>query len=160
MSAERALIAVAGRDLAGDVGTLFEIAADDQIGGGRAGAVGLQVGPVAPIEVSNELGASLARRRLRIEQRLHLGTPLGALVGAAEAAQVVQAAENFGKPRQACIKRRRYLGGGRRGGGVPRNPADDEHYDDNCMYFHVAIDMRRRPGKFKRSGGSPSSARG
>jgi hypothetical protein len=60
MSSELASIAVTGRHLAGDLGALFEIAADDQVGGGRAGAVGLQVGAVAPVEMSNELSTPLA----------------------------------------------------------------------------------------------------
>src|SRR5215813_3731304 len=118
-----ALIAVAGCDLAGDLGALFKVAADHQISRGCAGAVGLQIGPVASIEVSDEPGAPLAGRRLGIEQRLHFGTPLVALVGAAEAAQVMQAAKDFGKPRETSVEGRRDLGGGRRARGLTRDPA-------------------------------------
>ena len=118
-----ALIAVAGCDLAGDLGALFKVAADHQISRGRAGAVGLQIGPIASIEVSNEPGAPLAGRRLGIEQRLHFGAPLVPLVGTAEAAQVMQAAKDFGKPRETSVEGRRGLGGDRRAGGLNRDPA-------------------------------------
>src|SRR5579859_1552041 len=107
----RRSIAIARRDFAGDLRALLKVAADGEVGGRRAGAVGLKIGPVAAVEMGDELGAPLPRWRFGVEQRLHLGAPLVALIGAADAAQVLQAAEDLGKPFKARLERRNRLGG-------------------------------------------------
>ena len=72
----------------------------------RAGPVRLLESIVAAIEAGDDTAAAFARRRLRIDQRLHLVAPFLAFVGTADAAQIVKAAENFREPLQVGIERR------------------------------------------------------
>ena len=61
----RVSIGVAGGDLAGDFGALFKVAADDEIGRRRAGAVALLEAAIAAVEACHHLVVAVARRALR-----------------------------------------------------------------------------------------------
>ena len=63
---QRLLIRVAGGDVAGDLGAFFQIAMDDNVGGGRAAAVGLLKAAIAAIETRDHLLAARSARRCRI----------------------------------------------------------------------------------------------
>src|SRR5580700_6644363 len=98
-----ALISVAGGDIAGDMGALFEIALDDDAGRRRAAAVTLLEAAIAAIKARHHLIVAVARGRFGLDQRLRLVAPFLAFVAAANAAQEMQRAEDFGKPRQIVI---------------------------------------------------------
>src|SRR5208282_5982757 len=102
-------VGVARGDLAGDLGALVEIAANGEIGRRRAGAVALLEGAIAAIEACDHLIVALAGRRFGVDQRLRLIAPLLAFVRAANAAQKMQRAEDFGEPLQVVV-----VGGRRR----------------------------------------------
>src|ERR1700730_13991746 len=87
-----ALIGVAGGDLAGDMGTLFEIAADDDAGRRGAAAIALLEAAIAAVEARHHLIVAVARGRFGVDQRLRLVAPFLAFVAAAYAAQEVQRA--------------------------------------------------------------------
>src|SRR6266571_1288279 len=94
---EMLLIGEPGGDVARDPRALVEVAANGEIGGRRAGPVGLLKAAIAAVEARRQALPPLAARRLGLEQRLHLVAPDLALVGAAQAAQVMQCAEDLGK---------------------------------------------------------------
>ena len=102
------LIGVSRGDVAGDLGALFEIAADGNIGSRRAGAVGLLITAVTTIETCHDLLPPIAARRLGVDESLHLIAPLLPLVGPAQCAQVVQRTHDLGEPLQVAV-----IGGGR-----------------------------------------------
>ena len=101
-----ASIRVARGDLAGDLGALFQVAADGDFGGRRAGAVGLLEPAVAAVEARHHPGAAIGGLRLGVDQGLHLGAPAIGFLEAADRPQVVQGAEDFREPLQAVIQRR------------------------------------------------------
>src|ERR1700722_4558759 len=90
-----ALIGVARGDVTGDLGALFEVAVNNDVGRRRAGPVALLEAAIAAIETGDHLVVAVARRRFGIDQRLRLGAPFLALVAIANAAQEMQRAENF-----------------------------------------------------------------
>src|SRR5580704_10320964 len=98
-----ALVSVAGGDLAGDMGALFEVALDDDAGGRRAAAIALLEAAIAAVEARHHLVVAVARGRLGVDQRLRLGAPFRAFVAAANAAQEMQRAEDFRQPLQIVI---------------------------------------------------------
>src|SRR3984957_16671995 len=97
------LISVARGDLAGDMGALFEVAADDYAGLGRAAAVALLEAAIAAVEARHHLIVAVAGGRFGLDQRLRLGTPFRAFVAAANAAQEMQRAEDFRQPLQIVV---------------------------------------------------------
>src|ERR1700726_2515139 len=103
-----ALVRVTGGDLAGDMGALFEVAADDDAGLRRAAAVALLEAAIAAVEARHHLIVAVAGGRFGLDQRLCLGAPFRAFVAAANAAQEMQRAEDFRQPLQIVIVRRRY----------------------------------------------------
>src|SRR4029077_9157634 len=98
-----ALIGVARGDLAGDMGTLFQIAADDDAGRRRAAAVALLKTAIAAVEACHHLIVAVAGGRFGLDQGLRLVAPFRPFIAAAQAAQEMQRAEDFGKPRQIAI---------------------------------------------------------
>src|SRR5579862_2116120 len=100
-------VGVAGGDLAGDMGALFEVAPDDDAGRRRAAAVALLEAAIAAVEARHHLVVAVARWRFGVDQRLRLGAPFLAFIAAADAAQEMQRAEDFRKPLQIVIVRRR-----------------------------------------------------
>src|ERR1700719_1548848 len=100
----RALVAVAGGDLAGDLRALVEIAADNEIGRRSADPVGLLISTIATIEACHHPVAPLAVRRLGLDQGLHLVAPFHAFIGAAEAPQIVERSKNLGEPPQVAVE--------------------------------------------------------
>src|SRR6516162_1675770 len=139
MSAGTLLIRVAGGDIASDLGAFFQIAADDDIGGGCAVAVGLLKAAIAAVETRHHLLAAGSARRFGVDQRLGLGAPFLAFVVVANAAQEMQRAEDFrqslqvaivggrlilhARLRRRCRRLRRQFGrGGPRGAPVWRAP--------------------------------------
>src|SRR5690242_22537 len=72
----KGLIRVAGRDIAGNPCAFFKIAADRDVGGRRATAVGLLKTAVTTIEAGDHPLLSLAGRRFGVDQRFHLLAPL------------------------------------------------------------------------------------
>src|SRR5580704_311562 len=108
------LIGVAGGDLAGDAGAFFQITADDDSGRRRAGAVALLEAAIAAVEARHHLVMAFAGRRFGLDQALRLGAPLLAFVAAADAAQEMQGAENFGQPLEVVVVGRRHHRGRRR----------------------------------------------
>src|SRR5215831_14919804 len=106
------LVRVARSDIAGDLGAFFHIAADDDIGGRRAVAVGLLKAAIAAIEARDHLLAAVSARRFGIDQGLRLAPPFLAFAAVADAAQEMQRPQNFRQPLQvAIIGRRRILRG-------------------------------------------------
>src|SRR5262245_61510686 len=99
-------VGVARGDVPRDFRTLVEIAADGEVRGRRAGPIGLLESAITAIEAADQPLASVAARRLGIDQRLHLVAPGLAFVGAAYRAQIVQRAENFGEPLHVGLVRR------------------------------------------------------
>src|SRR6202451_2305418 len=105
------LVGIAGGDLAGDMGALFEVALDDDAGRRRAAAVALLEATIAAVEARHHLIVAVARGRFGVDQPLRLGAPFRAFVAAANAAQEMQRAEDFRQPLQIMVVRRRdYLG--------------------------------------------------
>jgi len=103
------LIRVACGDVAGDLGAFFQIAADDDIGGGCAAAVGLLKAAITAVETSDHLLAAGSARRFGVDQRLRLGAPFLAFVVVANAAQEMQRTENLRQPLQVAIIGRRLV---------------------------------------------------
>src|SRR6476661_476562 len=94
----RRSIRVARRDVARDLRAFVEIALDREIGGRRAGAIGLLEAAVAAVEACDQPLAPLPARRLGVDERLHLVAPGLTFARAAQVAQVMQRAENFRQP--------------------------------------------------------------
>ncbi|GCC45064.1 hypothetical protein chiPu_0028816, partial [Chiloscyllium punctatum] len=99
-------VGIAGRQVARDFRAFLDVAADRDGSCRRAGPVGLLEAVVAAIEARHHARPAVARGGFGIDQRLHLVAPFGALVGAADAAQIVQGAEDLGQPLQIAIERR------------------------------------------------------
>src|SRR6185369_2822679 len=93
-------VRVARRRFAGELGALVEIAPHRQFSGRRAGPVSLLITGVAAVETRGHAALALRARAFRIDQRLHFIAPAIAFRTLADAAQVVQGAEDFRKPRQ------------------------------------------------------------
>src|SRR5262249_3956435 len=136
--------------LARDLGTLFEVAANDQLRRRRARAVSLLIPAVTAIEARDHPQPPVPARRLGVDQRLHLVAPLLAFVGAADVAQIVQGAEDLGEPLQAAVERRHPgLGArrpaNRRKGERGRKRGDDvEASLDGCLRRHEGLDRDAR----------------
>src|ERR1700686_4251130 len=77
---DHALIGVAGGDLAGDMGALFEVAADDDAGLRCAAAVALLEAAIAAVEARHHLIVAVAGGRFGLDQRLRLGAPFRTFV--------------------------------------------------------------------------------
>src|ERR1700712_4129089 len=129
------LIRVTRRQIARDLRAFLDVAADRYRGGGGAGAVGLLKTVIAAVEAGDHAGAAVAGRGFGIDQRLHLIAPFGALVGAADAAQIVQRAENFGQPLQVAVKR----GGGILGPGGDEVAGGDEDEEGEELLEHLGV---------------------
>src|SRR5262245_12860296 len=71
----RRSVGVARRHLAGDLRTFFQVAANDQVGRRRAGAIALLVAAIAAIEAGDHTHAPLAARGLGVDERLHFVAP-------------------------------------------------------------------------------------
>ena len=69
-------------------------------------AVGLLKAVIAAVEAGDHAGAAVAGGGFGIDQRLHLVAPFRPFIGAADAAQIVQRAEDFGQPLQVAVERR------------------------------------------------------
>src|ERR1700684_2317144 len=111
LSLASALVGVAGGQVARNLRAFLDIAADRDGGGRRAGPVGLLEAIIAAVETCDHAGAAIARGGFGIDQRLHFITPFGTFIGAANAPQVVQGAEDLGQPLQVGIEwRGRVLG--------------------------------------------------
>src|ERR1700676_3721897 len=100
-----ALIGVAGGDVASDLGALFEIAANDEVGRGRARPVALLEAAIAAVEARDHLIVAAARRRFGVDQRLRFGAPFLSFGVVANAAQEMQRADDFRQPLQIMIVR-------------------------------------------------------
>src|SRR5216684_268623 len=85
-------IRVARRHLAGDLGAFLEVAANDQVGGGRAGPVGLLVAAIAAVEAGDHAAAAFAIAETSAG---------GVLGGAASANQPVETSP--GRPASAVV---------------------------------------------------------
>jgi hypothetical protein len=89
------LVPVVRIDIAGNLGAFFHIAADDDVGRGRANVIGLFKTAIAAIEARDHLLAAVSARRFGIDQGLRLAPPFLAFAAVADAAQKMQCAENF-----------------------------------------------------------------
>ena len=98
------LISVSRCDFARDFGAFIEISANCNIGGRRAGAISLLKSPETAIEAGHDLTAALAPGGLGVDQGLHLVTPFLPFIGAADRAQILQRAEDFGEPLEVAVK--------------------------------------------------------
>ena len=112
-------VRVAGSDVARDFGALFEVAANGEIGGRGAGMVALLEGAVTAVEARDHAVMTLAIGRFGIDQGLGLVAPFLALLRAANGAQEMQSAEDFGKPLQVAVVGYRDLGNGHLRAGRP-----------------------------------------
>ena len=106
LQAKAPSVGVAGRNISGDLGAFFQIAADDDARCRGAGAVALPKPEITAIEALHHLIVPLAARRFGVDQRLRLIAPFLSFVGAADAAQKIQCAKNFGEPLQIRVVRR------------------------------------------------------
>src|SRR4029077_952158 len=100
------LIRIARGEVARDFRAFLDIAADRDGSRGRAGPVGLLKAVIAAMDAGDQACASLAGGGFGVDQRLHLVAPFRAFIGAANAAQIMQGAEDFGEPLQIAIERR------------------------------------------------------
>ena len=100
------LVRVPRGQIARDFRAFLDIAADRDRGRGRAGPVGLLEAVIAAVEAGDHAGAAVAGGGFGVDQRLHLVAPFRAFIGAADAAQIVQRAEDFGQPLQIAVERR------------------------------------------------------
>src|ERR1700730_5430688 len=105
------LIGVAGGQVPRDLRAFLDVAADRDGSCRRAGPVGLLKTVIAAGEARDHPGAAVARGGFGIDQRLHLVAPFRSFIGAANAPEIVQGAEDLGQPLQVAIERRgRVLG--------------------------------------------------
>src|SRR5690348_7958504 len=86
-------VRVARRDVARDLRAFVEVALDRELGGRRAGAVGLLEAAVAAVEAGDQPFAPVTAGRFGIDQRLHLVAPGLTFARPAQVAQVMQRAE-------------------------------------------------------------------
>src|SRR5581483_7653084 len=104
-------VGIAGRQVTRDLRAFIDVAADRDQGGRGAGAIGLLETIIAAVEARDHAGAAVAGRRFGVDQRLHFIAPFAAFIAAADAAQVMQRAEDLGQPLQVAVERRgRVLG--------------------------------------------------
>ena len=105
------LVGVAGRQIPRNLRAFLDVAADRDRGRRRAGPVGLLEAVIAAVEARDHAGAAVAGGGFGIDQRLHFVAPFRAFIGAANAPQVMQGAEDLGQPLQVAVERRgRVLG--------------------------------------------------
>ncbi len=102
----KCLVRIPGRQVFRDFGAFLQIPANGDPPSRRAGPVGLLETVIPPVEGGDHAGAAIAGWRLGIDQGLHFRAPFLAFIGAADTAQVMQRAENFGQPLQFGIERR------------------------------------------------------
>src|SRR5262245_35504323 len=119
------LVRVPRREVARNLDAFVDVALDRDGRRRGAGAVGLLESVIAAVEGCDHAGAAVAGRRLRVDQRLHLVAPFQAFIAAADAAQIVQGAEDFGEPLQVAVERRGRILGPRRGGQNGRNQQEN-----------------------------------
>src|SRR6266702_1835292 len=113
----RKSVRVARGEVARDLRAFLDVAADRDGGRRRAASVGLLKTVIAAVEAGDHAGAAFAGWGFGIDKGLHLAAPFVALVGPADAAQIVQPAKDLGQALQIGVKRRRHvLGPGGRGG--------------------------------------------
>src|SRR5712675_2611387 len=110
----RPLVGVAGGQIPRDLRAFVDVSADRDGGCRRAGPVGLLEAVIAAVEARDHAGAAVARGGFGIDQRLHFVAPFWAFIGAANAAQIVQGAEDLGQPLQVAVERRGSVLGPRR----------------------------------------------
>src|SRR5947209_9534378 len=96
----RVSVRVTRREIPRNLRAFLDVAADRHRRGRGAASVGLLEAIVAAVEAGDHAGAALARGRFGIDQRLHLAAPFVALVGPADAAQIVQPAEDLSETLQ------------------------------------------------------------
>src|SRR5581483_8272827 len=120
------LVRVARGEVARNLGAFVDIAADRDQRGRRAGPVGLLETVIVAVETGDHARAAVPARRLRVDQRLHLVAPFGAFIAAADAAQIMQRAEDFGEPLQVAVERRRGVFGPRGAGEAGGQAKDRE----------------------------------
>src|SRR5450631_247610 len=113
---ETALVGVAGGEVPRDLRAFLNVPADCDRGRRRAGPVGLLEAVIAAVEARDHAGAAVARGGFGIDQRLHFVAPFGPFIGAANAPQIVQGAEDLGQPLQVAVERRGRILGPRRTG--------------------------------------------
>src|SRR6202040_2998379 len=89
------LIGVAGGQVPRNLRAFLDVAADRDGSCRRAGPVGLLKTVIAAVEARDHAGAAVARGGFGIDQRLHFVAPFGAFIGAANAPQIVQGAEDL-----------------------------------------------------------------
>src|SRR5271166_4268031 len=99
-------VRVARSHVANDLGAFFQVSANDEISSRRAGPVALLIAMIPAVEAGDHARSAVAAWRLGVDQGLHLVAPLLALIGAAEAAQIVQRAEDFGEALEAAVEGR------------------------------------------------------
>src|SRR5581483_630914 len=119
-------VRIAGRQVARDFGALVDVAADRDEGGRGAGAVGLLEAVIAAVEARDHAGAAVAAWRLGIDQCLHLVAPFAAFIAAADAAQIMQRAEDLGQSLQVAVERRGGVLGARGQAEAANNDQDSE----------------------------------
>src|SRR4029079_2414973 len=101
------LIGVAGGDIAGDPGPFVEVAPYGDVGWRGAAPTGLLNTAITPVEARHHLLFAVAGRSLCLDQSLHLSAPPFPIFGIADAAQVVEGAEDLGQAGEVIIERRR-----------------------------------------------------
>src|SRR3569833_398358 len=145
----RSSVRVACGEVAGDLGAFVHIATNRHQRRRRAGPVGLLEAVIAAVEAGDHAGAALACGRLCVDQRLHLVTPFVAVIIAADAAEVVQGAEDFGQPLQIAIERRSRVlraRGGQRASEDDENDSRKAFEHDGALDWSYARPMRRTQG--------------
>src|SRR6185295_4337643 len=95
-SKKMVLVCISRRQVARNFHAFVDVAADRDGRGGGAGAVGLLKAVIAAVEGRDHAGATVAGGRLGVDQRLHFVAPFQAFIAAADAAQIVQGAEDLG----------------------------------------------------------------
>ena len=96
-------IGIASGDFTRDFGALLEVTANGEISGRGACAIALLEGAVAAIETGDHLLVPFSGRCFGVDQGLRFVAPLLAFIRAANAAQEMQRAEDFGKSLQVPI---------------------------------------------------------
>src|SRR5581483_8321262 len=128
------LVRVARGEVARNLGAFVDIAADRDQRGRRAGPVGLLETVIAAVETGDHARAAVAARRLRVDQRLHLVAPFGAFIAAADAAQIMQRAEDFCEPLQVAVERRCGVFGPRGAGGAGEAGGQAKDREKACRH--------------------------
>src|SRR5262249_4001705 len=97
-------VGIPSREVARNLDAFVDVAADRDGGGRAGGAVGLLEAVIAAVEGRDHAGAPVAGGRLGIDQRLHLVAPFQPFIAAADAAQIMQGAEDLGQPLQVAVE--------------------------------------------------------